>query len=294
MKSKNDFPSLTVRILLLAAAGLATSGVRADDFGLETTYRLVSTDAPSEIRVDTGLVASPTPLLNSDTNSGTKSGSTTSSSITVSNYYGNMSVVGSGNSANSSQQGSFAWIDTPVGGAPITKYKDYLQVESSTLAVGTDVTIDFTESFATSWSVTDPQTPTTVTFADDLYIYDSAVLDQWNLSLGSTGSASHVFHTKVGDTLFLNGELHVAGAAAYSNALSPLYSADFSFSMAGPLSITAMSAGVDLVSGSGASYAPSTASVPDGSSTAPLLAVGLALVLFRCAKAPSRPLRAAC
>ncbi len=298
LRPMNPIGNLTgwaVAILSVAAISIGASRAHAGTFGLETSYGLVSTQAPGEIRVDTGLVSSPTALLNSDTNSGSKGGASTSSSISVSNYYGNMSVTGSGSSSNSASYGSFALIDTWSGTAGnMTKYVDYLDVTSSTLAVGTDVTIDFTESFAASATMNAPLRPTPITFLDHLNIQDTLYGSVWNLNLTSTGSASNVLHTQVGDRIFLEGDLTAYGAQAYTNPIYPfdptdrLYTADFSFSMSGPLSITSVTDGVDLVSGSGATYAPAS-SVPDSTATITLLGIGLlALAAVRRKSALSR------
>ncbi len=149
-------PYLTgVGVLACFVAGVPQTW--AQTFGLDTQYRLVSTDASGEIRkYSGGLQPSLVPLVSSDTNSGSKYGSYTSSSISVSTYYGNMSVTGSGISSNSPLQGSFAFIDTPVGGAPWSMYKDTLHVTSSTLAAGTPVTIGLSESFIANFTQHDP------------------------------------------------------------------------------------------------------------------------------------------
>ena len=261
---------LAIGTLAFSLAG--TPHLWSQSVGLQTQYRLVSTSAQKEVRVDTGFVANASaPQLYSDTNSGVLGGSVTDSSIQVSTNYGDMTVSGSGDASNSPTNGSFAWIDTAFGGAPFSMYKDVLNVTSSTLAAGTAVTIDFTESFATSYAGFNPSY-----FADNLHISDTKGLDNWNLTLTSTGSANFEFNTVVGDSLNLEGDLH-GGGAAYANSLSPPFvSQSFSFYESGPLYITSVTNGVDIQSESGATYSAPTSSVPDSSET--ILLVGISLL----------------
>jgi len=267
---------LTIGALVISLAG--ATQLWSQSVGLQTQYRLVSTSAQKEVRVDTGFVANASaPQSYSGTNYGVLGGSVTDSSIQVSTDYGDMTISGSGFASNSPTNGCFAFIDTAFGGAPFSMYQDVLNVTSSTLAKGTAVTIDFTESFATSYAGFNPSY-----FADNLRISDSKALDNWNLTLTSTGSANFEFHTAVGDSLYLEGDLH-GGGAAYANSLSPPFvSESFSFSESGPLYITSVTDGVDIQSESGATYSAPAASVPDSSETSLLVGISLlAIASFR-------------
>ena len=265
---------VSVPALLVCASAVLAPLARAQfQVGLQTQYRLVSTSAPSELRVDTSFLVAASSLLNSDTNAGSTEGSSTSSSITVSNTYGNMSVTGSGYATNSAARGAFAFIDTPLGGAPYALYQDVFHVNSSTLAVGTAVTINFSEVFSASFSNTEPigsQGFGSPSFQDILHISDNQGTSRWDVSLDATGSASYAFQTHVGDTLNVRGELHGYDFATANTLQTPPVTATYSFSAAGPLYVDSVSEGVDLTAESGATYTRS-ASVPDGASTSLLL-----------------------
>ena len=267
---------LAVGALICSMAGAPQLWAQA--VGLQNEYRLVSVSAGKEVRVYPQFVDSSTPLVNQDTNNGVNGGSISDASIDVSTYYGAMSVTGSGDASNSPTNGTFAWIDTPIGGDPFSKYQDVLNVTSSTLAKGTAVTIDFTESFVTSFSGYNPSS-----FQDNLHISDTAGLDNWNLTLTSTSSASFEFHTVVGDSLNLEGDLHGGGAAYASDASPPIESQYFSFYESGPLYITSVTNGVDIQSDSGATYAPAS-SIPEPSTYAAIagvLVLGVAAIRRR-------------
>ena len=274
---------LTIGALVVSLAGAPQ--LWSQSVGLQTQYRLVSISAGKEVRVDTGFVANASaPQSYSDTNNGVLGGSFSDSAIQVSTYYGNLTISGSGDASNSPTNGSGVTIDTPVGGAPFAKYEDVLNVTSSTLAAGTPVTIDFTESFVASLAFTGTGLGLR-DFQDNLDITDRYNFDQTHLTLSVTGADSFQFQTAVGDSLYLDGELHGnANIFAGDLSIDPYTGlpkpegGNFSFYASGPLYITSVTYGADIKSESGATYSAPNSSVPDSSETILLVAIGLLTV----------------
>ena len=278
-------PSL-VAIAVLVCSFAGAPHLWAQSFGLQTEYRLVA--GRNDVRVYPSLVNSGTPLVNHDTTSNEEGGAVAGASIQVSAYYGDMSVTGSGFASNSLTNGTGVTIDQPIGGDPFAKYQDVLNVTSSTLANGTPVTINFTESFVTSLVFTGTGLGLR-DFQDILNITDKSSLDETHLTLDGTSSDNFVFHTAVGDSLYLEGELHGnADLFAGDTNIDPYTGlpkpegGSFSFYASGPLYINSVTDGADILSDSGATYSAPASSVPDSGETILFFGISLlAMTSFR-------------
>ena len=188
-------------------------------------------------------------------------------------------------------------VTSSVSGGPMAGYRDTLHVKSSTLAPGTHVTIELTEVFTSSMAFSSfplsSGTTNRASVQDRLFAEDPAVLGlgalgglhkPLDVTVSSPGTYTYVINSKVGDSINLEGDLYADGEAEASVNQYP--HAFFTLSGSGPLYVTPLTAGVEIQSDSGATYA---ASAPEPASFA-LLGMGLGALagLFRSGKTGCR------
>ncbi len=278
----------------------------------------VASSTPIANTVATGPVYSTSPQAQSYGPGGSKAngiGDQVSDTVSVMSSYGSLSVSASGtvdfcdggvsgsgpgytcsgdgffsDSSSAALHYTLTEVTSAVSGDPMAGYQDTLQVTSSTLDLGTRVSIELTEVFmgSTAFSSFPPLSGTTNTASvqDRLFAQDPSVLgqgvfgglhDPLNATVSSPGTYTYVITSKVGDSINLEGDLYASGEAEAFVNQDP--HAFFNLSGSGELYVTPLTSGVDIQSGSGATYA---ASVPEPSSLALLgVASGVLACLFR-------------
>lgn len=220
--------------------------------------------------------------------------STATGALTSSANFGALSASGSGSTNIIPGSGAGVTVGSDVGAAPIVAYYDSLTVTSASLAIGTPVTLLFTESLASITASSNSGDQGAFAAVDGYYrITDTnpsssgIIADSFsgtpltgNGLLGSTTTpgvddvVSVTFQTEVGDTIGLYGALYAGGQANSGNGHADT---SFSFSANYNTCVDAQTQGAAFLTQSGAQYCSAFATVPEPST---LSLFGAALVTF--------------